>query len=234
LQKLVETEAGRIRSDGLSLIFKPLRCCYADRLGGVAFVIISAPNDGADVSLDDALALIDEIERLRAKVAEYEARVAELDRLAHRDSLVDLPNRRSFLANLERLIARIDRYGGQAAMLFIDVDGLKAINDKFGHCAGDQALVEVSRLLVASVRNADFVARLAGDEFGILLEYSDELSAWQAAERVVEAVDEAQFCVEGACLPLSVAVGVAVIQQGDTALSVLARADKEMYRIKAI
>ena len=124
-------------------------------------MIISAANDEGKVSLDDALALLDEIERLRTKVAEYEARVAELDRLAHHDSLVGLPNRRSFLTNLERLIARIDRYGDQAAMLFVDLDGLKAINDKFGHNAGDKALVEVSRLLVASVRNADFVARLA-------------------------------------------------------------------------
>ena len=197
-------------------------------------MIISAANDEGKVSLDDALALLDEIERLRTKVTEYEARVAELDRLAHHDSLVGLPNRRSFLGNLERLIARIDRYGGQAAMLFVDVDGLKAINDKFGHNAGDKALVEVSRLLVASVRNADFVARLAGDEFGILLEHSDELNAWQTALRVIEAVDEAQFCVEGTCLPLSVAIGVGVIEPGDTPLSVLARADKEMYRIKAI
>ena len=197
-------------------------------------MIISAANDEGKVSLDDALALLDEIERLRTKVAEYEARVTELDRLAHHDSLVGLPNRRSFLANLERLIARIDRYGGQAAMLFVDLDGLKAINDKFGHNAGDKALVEVSRLLVASVRNADFVARLAGDEFGILLEHSDELNAWQTALRVVEAVDDAQFCVEGTCLPLSVAIGVGVIERGDTPLSVLARADKEMYRIKAI
>ena len=197
-------------------------------------MIINAANDEADVSLDDALALVDEIDRLRTQVAEYEGRIAELDRLAHRDPLVDLPNRRSFLANLERLIARINRYGGQAAMLFVDVDGLKAINDKFGHCAGDRALVEVSRLLVATVRSADLVARMAGDEFGILLEYSDELTAWQTALRVIEAVDDAEFCVEGVCLPLSVAIGVGTIQPGDTALSVLARADKEMYRIKAI
>lgn len=197
-------------------------------------MIIDVANDGSKLSLDEAIALVDEIERLRAKLAEYEARVAELDRLAHRDPLVDLPNRRSFLANLDRLIARINRYGGEAALLFVDLDGLKAINDRFGHDAGDKALVEVARLLVASVRESDFVARLAGDEFGILLEYSDELSAWQTALRVVEAVDDCQFCVEAACLSLSVAVGVGVVKRGDTAQSVLARADKEMYRIKAI
>ena len=197
-------------------------------------MIIDVANDGSKLSLDEAIALVDEIERLRAKLAEYEARVAELDRLAHRDPLVDLPNRRSFLANLDRLIARINRYGGEAALLFVDLDGLKAINDRFGHDAGDKALVEVARLLVASVRESDFVARLAGDEFGILLEYSDELSAWQTALRVVEAVDDCQFCVEAACLSLSVAVGVGVVKRGDTAQSVLARADKDMYRIKAI
>jgi diguanylate cyclase (GGDEF)-like protein len=128
----------------------------------------------------------------------------------------------------------VDRYGGPAAMLFVDVDGLKTINDEFGHVAGDKALVEVARLLVASVRKADFVGRLAGDEFGILLEHADELSAWQMALRVVETVDECQFCINDICLPLSVAIGVGMIQPGDTAEAVFARADKEMYRIKAV
>lgn len=185
------------------------------------------------LTLEDAIVLVDEIDRLRRELETCETRIAELDRLAHRDSLVDLPNRRSFLSNLARLIARVERYGGDAAMLFVDVDGLKAINDEFGHVAGDKALVEVARLLVASVRTSDFVARLAGDEFAILLEHADELSAWQTALRVVETVDECQFCLNGICLPLSVAIGVAMIRPGDTPDMVLDRADNEMYRIKA-
>ena len=194
-----------------------------------------AANDDGGISLDEAIALLDEIERLRAQLATGEARLCELDRLAHRDPLVDLPNRRSFIASLEHLIARVERYGFAAAMLFVDVDGLKAINDKFGHNAGDKALIQVARLIVASVRKADFVARLAGDEFGILLEHADELSAWKMALRVVETVDECEFCVSGgACLPLSVAIGVGMIERDDTPETVLARADKEMYRIKAI
>jgi len=192
-----------------------------------------AANDSG-ISLDDAIALLEEIERLRAELEAGEARLSELDRLAHRDSLVDLPNRRSFLASLEQLIARVERYGVQAALLFVDVDGLKAVNDKFGHNAGDKALAKIAALLVASVRKADFVARLAGDEFGILLENADELNAWKMALRVVETVDECQFCVDGICLPLSVAIGVGMIEDGDTPETVLARADKEMYRIKAI
>jgi diguanylate cyclase (GGDEF)-like protein len=193
-----------------------------------------AANDDRGISLDDAIALLDEIERLRDQLAKGEVRLSELDRLAHRDPLVDLPNRRSFLTSLEQLIAKVERYGVDAAMLFVDVDGLKAVNDRLGHNAGDKALVKIARLLVASVRKADFVARLAGDEFGILLEHADELSAWTMALRVVETIDECEFCVNDVCLPLSVAIGVGVIEPGDTPETVLARADSEMYRIKAI
>ena len=193
-----------------------------------------AENEDRAVSFDEAVMLLDEIERLRCKLTTYEQRLAELDRLAYCDPLVDLPNRRSFLTALERLIKRVERHDVPAAMLFADVDGLKAINDKFGHSAGDKTLIEVSRLLVAGVRKGDFVGRLSGDEFGILLEHASELSAWQMALRVVETVDDHQFRVAGQQVPLSVAVGVAVIQRADTPESVLARADKEMYRIKRV
>lgn len=192
----------------------------------------SVAEDGGVVTLADAEALIGEIDRLRGQVAKLEARVARLDQLANRDPLANLPNRRGFLASLERLIARVERYGGPAAMLFVDVDGLKTINDSFGHKAGDQALLEVAQRLVSSVRESDCVARIGGDEFGVLLEQADELSAWQTALRVVEVVAGSEFCVDGACLPLSVAVGVAAIRPGDSCQSVMDRADKEMYRVK--
>ena len=196
---------------------------------------IQPANDKSVVTLEDALLLIDEIARLRAELAKCERRISELDELAHRDALVQLPNRRSFLANLERLIARVERYDESAAILFVDVDGLKAINDRFGHDTGDQALVQVACLLTATVRAGDLVARLGGDEFAALLEHTDELSAWQLALRVTETLDETRsFCVNGTSLPLSAAVGVATIQPGDSAESVLKRADQEMYRIKAI
>lgn len=189
-------------------------------------------NDGDVVSLADALVLLDEVERLGRELTRCELRLAELDRLAHSDPLVGLPNRRRFLDSLNSILIEPVRH--PRAMLFVDVDGLKAINDQFGHNAGDRVLAEVGRLLVQSVRKTDLVARLAGDEFGILLDHSDELSAWQMALRIVETVDEAQFCVDGVCLPLSVAVGVAAIERGDTSESVFARADKEMYRIKEL
>jgi diguanylate cyclase (GGDEF)-like protein len=186
------------------------------------------------VSIEDAILLLGEIERLQAKLERCEARIVELNHLAHWDPLVDLANRRSFFATLERTLARNSRNGAQSAILFVDVDGLKMINDQFGHDVGDGALTEIASLLAFSVRKGDLVARLAGDEFGILLEETDELAAWQTALRIVETVDESRYFVRGICVPLSVAIGVAMIRADDTPESVLTRADREMYRIKAI
>jgi diguanylate cyclase (GGDEF)-like protein len=185
------------------------------------------------LTLSDAEALVAEIERLRAQIAALEHRVRQLDHLAHCDALVDLPNRRSFIGQLERSVARVARYGDEAAMLFVDMDGLKRINDQFGHAAGDQALIQVAQLLASSVRKSDYVARIGGDEFGILLERIDERGAWEMALRIIETVVGSHFDIEGCSLPLSVAVGVGAIRPDDDPQSVIARADKEMYRVKA-
>lgn len=190
-------------------------------------------NDDGLVSLAEAEALVSEIEQLRAKLSEIELRLGQLDDLAHQDSLVNLPNRRSFLANLDRAIERVRRQGHPAAVLFVDVDGLKIINDTFGHKAGDEALIEIAQLLVASVRKTDCVARMGGDEFCILLEHLDEQRAWVMALRVVESVVGSQLCVNGSCLRLSVAVGVGMITPDDDPQAVIDRADREMYRIKS-
>lgn len=190
-------------------------------------------SDRVTFSLDEVEALVGEIEQLRFIVSELESRVDQLNRLAYRDDLVDVLNRRGFIASLENVIARVTRYGDQAAMLFIDLDGLKLINDRFGHAAGDAALVEVAKVIVASVRDSDCVGRLGGDEFAVILERADELSAWQMGLRIVETVVGSQYCVDGICLPLSVAVGVGAIERGDTAQAVIERADKSMYQVKA-
>lgn len=185
------------------------------------------------LSISDPEALMSEIDRLRAEVASLEERVRHLDELAHSDPLLGLPNRRSFRQRLEAMIAAVERYGDPAAMLFIDLDGLKGINDRFGHRAGDQALIQVAGILVSNVRKSDFVARIGGDEFAILLERADEQGARDMAKRIVESVTGAQFRIGGNCLPLSVAVGVGAIIAGDEPDAVIDRADKEMYRVKA-
>jgi len=184
------------------------------------------------VDADDRERLIEEISLLRAKVARLQERVEQLDQLAHRDSLIDLPNRRGFMRELERLIARVDRYGINAAMLFVDLDGLKMINDTFGHRAGDEALIQVAGMLAKGVRHSDVVARIGGDEFGILLESSDENDAHDTATRLVDQICSCEFLHDGEALPLSVAIGVGMIDALDTPDSVMERADEAMYQRK--
>lgn len=190
----------------------------------------AAVTEGAtESSKADALA---EIERLREKIAGLEERVRLLDQLAHQDSLLELPNRRGFLRELDRLIDRSARYGDSAALLFVDIDGLKRINDTYGHKAGDVALAHVAALLGQGVRKSDFVARLGGDEFGILLVHSDWQSARDTARRLARQIESCEARFEDHRLPLGVAIGVTLIEKGDSADSVIARADHAMYREK--
>jgi diguanylate cyclase (GGDEF)-like protein len=184
--------------------------------------------DVADVEL-----LTAEISALRGKIAQLQERVEQLDLLAHEDSLVALPNRRGFMRALERLIDRVARYDEKASLLFVDLDGLKLINDSFGHQAGDEALVQVARLLVGGLRKSDVVARIGGDEFAVLLVHSDEDSAQETARRLIDLIASSDFMHDGQGLPLSVAIGAGPIHGDDTPETAMARADREMYLRKA-
>jgi diguanylate cyclase (GGDEF)-like protein len=180
----------------------------------------------------DPEALIAEISRLRGEVARLESRVEELDRLANMDTLVPVANRRGLITQLDMMIARHERHGTPAALLFVDVDGLKALNDAFGHAAGDAALIHLTDMMVAGVRQTDMVARIGGDEFAILLDHADEQSARETAARLADQVAGCEFCFEGKCLPLSIAIGFTPIQAGDSPVVVMDRADEAMYRQK--
>ncbi|WP_344708776.1 GGDEF domain-containing protein [Sphingomonas humi] len=189
-------------------------------------------NDDVSVTNEDPVALWGEISRLRATVARLERQVSELDRLAHQDPLVPLPNRRGFERQLASLIDRTERYGDAGALLFIDVDGLKMVNDSFGHEAGDAALIHIAELLTGGVRQSDTVARFAGDEFAVLLERVDLDQATETAARLTDRIAGTSFTFEEQAIPLSAAIGIAEIRGGDTPESVLARADQAMYAQK--
>ena len=185
-----------------------------------------------DVTNDpDVDRLIVEIEQLRGKVAQLQERVQQLDQLAHQDSLIQLPNRRGFMRELERLIDRISRYGNSAAMLFVDLDGLKMINDSFGHRAGDEALIQVADLLSKGVRRSDVVARLGGDEFGIVLEdLENDAEAKRVAARVIELM-HTPIDLGHAAVTVGVSIGIAYI--AGRAITVAgALAEAALYRAK--
>lgn len=175
--------------------------------------------------------LIAEVARLRAEIVQLEERVRMLDQLAHQDPLIELPNRRAFMRELQLLTGG---FGGdeQAALLYVDIDGLKRINDTHGHQAGDEALSHVARLLSEGVRKSDCVARLGGDEFGVLLKQSDQASARETAARLRSRVSAAHLSCNDQLVKLGVAIGLTMIERGDQPDAVIWRADRAMYEQK--
>jgi diguanylate cyclase (GGDEF)-like protein len=188
-------------------------------------------SEGVIVSVAGAEALEAENQALRAAVAQLSARVAELEQLADTDTLTPLANRRCFLRELQRVAQQVSRYGHSAAVLFIDVDGLKTINDTHGHRVGDLALVHVAQLLRDRIRTSDTVARIGGDEFGVLLDHVDEATAREKAIALCDAV--ADNPLPGG-LALTISVGIAPLLAEDDAEAALAldRADGDMYGVK--
>ncbi|CAM3030216.1 GGDEF domain-containing protein [Sphingomonas antarctica] len=170
--------------------------------------------------------------RLRAQLAHAEARIAELERLADTDPLTELPNRRPFMRAIARSIRHLERHGTPAAILFIDVDGLKAINDLYGHLSGDAALLHIARVLQREVRASDVVSRIGGDEFGLVLDHVNEEAARAKATALSAAVSDAPVRFGDAAISVKLSIGVATVMQGDTTEHALRRADDEMYVAK--
>jgi diguanylate cyclase (GGDEF)-like protein len=178
-------------------------------------------------------ALIDENALLRASLAEMRERMGELEQIADTDTLTPLANRRRFLRELERVVSQANRHGTPAAVLYIDLDSLKLINDRYGHLAGDAALIHVARLLQGLIRTTDVVARIGGDEFGLILDHLDHNSAIETAERLGRCIAGSPLDAGGAAVTLKVSIGVATILAGDTVEDVIQRADRNMYRAKS-
>ena len=123
------------------------------------------------------MALLDEVSRLRQELDLTRKRISHLERMADEDSMLPIANRRAFVRELTRLISYSERYGTAGSVLYFDLNGMKEINDRYGHPAGDEALRHFARLLVANVRDSDVVGRLGGDEFGVILAQADEAQA---------------------------------------------------------
>jgi diguanylate cyclase (GGDEF)-like protein/PAS domain S-box-containing protein len=161
-----------------------------------------------------------------------EERVAAEERLRHiadHDALTGLFNRRRFEEELERHIARGRRYGMSGALLMLDLDDFKRINDGHGHRAGDRVLAAVAGVLRQRLRETDIVARFGGDEFAVLMPVGGAKEATDLADLLTAAVHRD---VSGPAGPLSASVGIALFEESSSADELLSRADDAMYADK--
>ncbi len=152
----------------------------------------------------------------------------ELHFLARHDQLTGLANRRKFEEDLGRHLARTRRYGWRGALLSVDLDGLKSVNDSRGHAAGDDLLKLAAQRMSHVLRTSDVLARLGGDEFAILLPEADPLNARAVAEKIAKALAAPE---PDGTAPIA-SIGVATIEEQIGAEELFARADRALYAAK--
>jgi diguanylate cyclase (GGDEF)-like protein len=203
------------------------------RSGGHAFGVLayygrSVPFDDEDV--DSLVILV----RLAETAIENSFLYEEAVRLSLTDGMTGLWNRRNFDLRLESELSRAVRFSEPFAVVFVELDQMKAVNDRHGHQAGDTVLIELARRLTDAVREVDVVARWGGDEFTLLLPKTALPGALLLAEKIRAAVGNAPFVLDNASLDITISVGVAAYpEHGAAGKDLVAAADAAMYQAKA-
>ena len=182
--------------------------------------------------VSDPMRLAAEVDRLQAELDAMRRRLAELEASAERDPLTGVFNRRGFERELARAIAYLDRYPARAALVYLDLDRFKPVNDSYGHAAGDAVLVATATSLVQHVRASDSVARLGGDEFAVWLWNLGLAEAHAKADALETAIAAVAIDWQGVAVSVGAAAGVAAFSAGDTLADIIARADAAMYARK--
>lgn len=188
----------------------------------------------SEPQIEAVLQKLDEPDRevVLAAMRRAERTEAELRYLADHDSLTGLLDRRRFRVELDQQVSFSARYGGQGAVMIVDIDGLKAVNDSLGHQAGDNLIRRVADVLRERVRGTDIVARLSGDEFAILMPQTDTAGALQLGEDLRSQVAESVGRGEDA-VSTTISVGITMFGGGrGGSEAVLVAADQAMYRAK--
>jgi diguanylate cyclase (GGDEF)-like protein len=190
----------------------------------------AAPAHVPSAALTEAKATI---RRLKAELAAALAQIAELQESAETDFLLDILNRRGFERELNRSIAYIKRYHASGALVMLDVDRLKPINDTYGHAAGDEVLKAIVKTVSSQVRASDVVGRLGGDEFAVLLWNLSETDAKAKAAALEQSIDRLTFDFRGRRVSAGASAGVAILGPHSEASRALEEADSAMYVRKA-
>jgi diguanylate cyclase (GGDEF)-like protein len=176
--------------------------------------------------------LVIELNDLRAEIQRLKARLQEAETAADEDPLTSAKNRRAFIRELKRIAAFAQRYDAPASLVYIDLDDLKGINDRFGHAAGDAVLKAVASRLASHVRESDIVGRMGGDEFAVLLVQADLPTARAKAEMLARLVEAEPVSVGDWLTPIRVSWGVRQIDPSLDAEAIIADADGAMFAMK--
>jgi len=176
--------------------------------------------------------LLTEGRTLRRNLERARRRIEFLEQLADRDPLAPVLNRRAFVRELTRAIAFAERYGVLGSLIYVDINGMKRINDRHGHGAGDAALRHVAEVLLRDVRASDVVGRLGGDEFGIILAQASGHDAAAKAAALAKAIEGAPVTWQDTTLELRVSYGAYTFAGGEGVDEALSAADRAMYAHK--
>jgi diguanylate cyclase (GGDEF)-like protein len=188
--------------------------------------------------LDAAVARIESLlanDRLHAdKVAALARAAAKAQRLAYRDELTGLPNRRLLKERFDQAVALAARNRQQVALLFLDIDGFKGINDRFGHAAGDSLLQQVAARLTECIRSSDTACRYGGDEFVILLPTIENEHGVTATAHKIRSILAPHYTIAGTEIEVHASIGTAVYPvHGRAYLELIEASDREMYQNKS-
>lgn len=207
----------------------PLLSAATDRLRRYARQDHWSRDPDAKRLLDEAMSAAAEAEQ---RIAMQRARIRYLEGLSITDELTSALNRRGFETELERALSRAERQGETGVLLLCDLDRFKAINDTYGHAAGDKVLKSVVRLMRSMTRTSDYVARLGGDEFALLFTLTDMKLAARRCQRIIAAVNRHIVQWESHSIPVTASFGLAPYGPGTKSESLLLLADSNLYGSK--
>ncbi len=190
---------------------------------------------GLDSQFTVALRAVSAIQnRARRQIARLRRRVEKLQDLVVRDDLTSLFNLRFFNRTLENEHSRAQRFDREYSLIFVDLDGLKNVNNRFGHLAGGRVLQQVGDFIAQKIRGIDVPARVGGDEFVIICPETPKMSARLVAERIRQGIEELNSREDGPPQEITVSMGVASFpDDGETPEQVLDRADRALFEAKA-
>lgn len=181
---------------------------------------------------DAIMTLMHEVERLRRELDQTRARLDDMSRAADEDMLLPILNRRAFVREITRFIAFAERHGTPSSVLYFDLDDFKAVNDAHGHAAGDAVLRHFSDLLANQIRDTDVLARIGGDEFGIILAHVRLDQAKKKSESLAQALRDKPPLWDGEPVKLTFACGCYELGAGQSADLAMNEADRAMYTEK--